>query len=87
MIATLIGHDAEVYTVSFSPDGKNIASASKDKRVILWNMENLTLDGLLVDGCNWVRDYLKTNPNVKQGDRHLCDGVGTHSKSPSKAPR
>ncbi|HEY9297326.1 MAG TPA: hypothetical protein VIQ31_13335, partial [Phormidium sp.] len=86
LIATLIGHDAEVYDVSFSPDSKTVASASKDKRVILWNVENLNLDDLLVDGCNWVRDYLNTNPNVKQSDRHLCDGVGTHPKSPSKTP-
>jgi len=85
-IATLIGHEAEVNNVSFSPDGKTIASASKDNRVILWNVENLNLDGLLVQGCNWVRDYLNTNPNVKQSDRKLCDGVETYPKSPSKTP-
>ncbi|MBD1807125.1 TIR domain-containing protein [Microcoleus sp. FACHB-SPT15] len=84
LIATLIGHDAEVYHVSFSSDGKTIASASRDNSVILWNVENLNLDDLLVDGCNWVRDYLKTNPNVKQSDRQLCDSVGTQPKSPSK---
>jgi hypothetical protein len=35
----------------------------------------LDLDDLLVRGCNWVRDYLQTNPNVSESDRSLCDGV------------
>ena len=23
--------------------------------------------------CNWVRDYLRTNAEVEERDRHLCD--------------
>jgi hypothetical protein len=53
--------------------------------VILWDLtRDLDLDELLVCGCNWARDYLKTNPNVIESgslrdsfaSRTLCDGIG-----------
>ncbi|WP_019487876.1 WD40 domain-containing protein [Kamptonema formosum] len=72
LLKTLTGHRNSVMSVSFSPDGKILASGSKDNTVILWNLD---LDDLLVRGCDWVGDYLKTNPNVSDRDRHLCDGV------------
>jgi WD40 repeat protein/tetratricopeptide (TPR) repeat protein len=72
-VKTLRGHGSAVYSVVFSPDGNTLASASGDNTIILWN---LNLDDLLTQGCNWLHDYLKTNPNVSEEDRKLCEGMG-----------
>ncbi|MGB7442466.1 MAG: hypothetical protein WA919_15485 [Coleofasciculaceae cyanobacterium] len=74
LLHTFKGHEAAVKSIRFSPDGKIIASVSRDGKVILWNLD---LDDLLMQGCNWVRNYLKNNPNVRESDRHLCDGIST----------
>ena len=60
--------------VSFRPNGKTLAFSSGDN-IKLWNVE--TLDFLMVQSCDWVRNYLTYNPNVSESDRHLCDGIGT----------
>ncbi|MEQ9001643.1 MAG: hypothetical protein RID53_34725 [Coleofasciculus sp. B1-GNL1-01] len=53
--------------------GNTIASASGDKTVRLWNLEDLTLDALMQEACAWVEDYLEYN--APESDQALCDEV------------
>ena len=76
-LETLKGHSNGVFGVSFSPDGQLIASASQDRTAILWNLEPIFQLDFLQYGCDWVRDYLRTNGAVEKSDRLLCDGIGT----------
>ena len=82
LLRTLEGHTDQVWEVNFSPDGQSIASASFDNVVRLWNVDpddlildvDIKLNNLLRKSCHWIHDYLKTSPNVSDGDRNLCDG-------------
>jgi WD40 repeat protein len=73
LLNTLRGHRSAVWKVKFSFDGEKIVSTSEDKTVILWNTKQVQEIDPFVFGCNWVRDYLKTNPTVSEGNRHLCN--------------
>jgi len=39
-VCTLTGHSNEVWSVSYSPDGKHIASGSQDKTVKIWDAQS-----------------------------------------------
>ncbi len=74
LLRTLRNHNCWVRRAIFSSGGKTIASAGNDGRIVLWALES-SLTSLMQYGCAWVKDYLQTNPNVEETDRHLCDGV------------
>ncbi|HBB30805.1 MAG TPA: hypothetical protein DDZ80_29100 [Cyanobacteria bacterium UBA8803] len=75
-LATLAGHSDGVWTVGFTPDGKTIVSGGNDYKVILWNVDGVVaLDKVLAYGCAWVGDYLRTNGELKESDRNLCEGL------------
>ncbi|MGK7927385.1 MAG: WD40 repeat domain-containing protein, partial [Spirulina sp.] len=51
-----------VESVSFSPDGKQIATGGGNGKIVLLSLERL--DRLLERGCDWVRDYRLSHPEV-----------------------
>ncbi|MGB7445270.1 MAG: CHAT domain-containing protein [Coleofasciculaceae cyanobacterium] len=72
LLKTLRRNSVGVSDVSFSPVGQILASAHGDWTVTLWN---LNLENLLVRGCDWVKDYLRTNPTLSDKERKLCNDV------------
>jgi WD40 repeat protein len=74
VLQTLGGHTAGVKSLSFGPDGRVLASSDSIGNVILWNLDfDSSPDKLLMQGCNWIADYLQNSANVIEEDRHLCD--------------
>ncbi|NER93573.1 MAG: TIR domain-containing protein [Symploca sp. SIO1B1] len=59
--------------VNFSPDGEYLATVSYSTARI-WQLGDF--DALLSRGCTWIRDYLTTNPDVEQSERHICERFG-----------
>lgn len=57
LIVTLLGHTSYINWLQFSPDSKTLATAGGDKRVILWKIDDLTLDSLMNRGCQWSKNY------------------------------
>lgn len=75
-ITTFRGHGSDVMDLSFSPDGKRLVSGSDDNTAIIWDVTRiLTLDELLVQACDWGKDYLTNNNNIREEDKSICDGI------------
>ena len=54
-MVSLIGHSSTITDIKFSPDGKTIATASKDKTIKLWNRNKLNAQPInLRDHEGWV---------------------------------
>jgi WD40 repeat protein len=81
LLATLSGHNGGVVSVVFSPDGKTLASGSYDQTAIVWDLQQILHLDLLKYGCEWVRDYLKTNTAVEKSDRSLCNNISRVTKA------
>ncbi|MEC4892253.1 MAG: CHAT domain-containing protein [Oscillatoria sp. PMC 1051.18] len=70
LLTTLKGHKASVLNLAWKGNGRAIATASVDQTVIIWN---LNLDDLLMQGCDWIKDYLETNINFR--DPHIGESA------------
>jgi WD40 repeat protein len=55
LVDTLKGHEESVYSVSFSPDGQTLASASHDQTIKLWHLPSRK-DFRTLTGHLWVYD-------------------------------
>ncbi len=73
-VATFTGHQDWVESVNFSPDGQSLVTASKDNTAKIWRLE--TLDNLMTQGCDWVRNYFKNN-STQSENREICNGITT----------
>lgn len=60
-------HQREIKDVEFSRDNNKFASVDMGGKVILWNLD---IDELQQCGCDWLKDYLRTNVDA---DRNVCD--------------
>ncbi|MEM8830625.1 MAG: AAA-like domain-containing protein [Cyanobacteria bacterium P01_G01_bin.19] len=65
-------HTAKVWSVEFSPDGKSLISASDDRTAILWDLDKIFDLNESQYACQWLKSYFKTNPDVPEEDRDLC---------------
>ncbi|MEC4982751.1 MAG: CHAT domain-containing protein [Oscillatoria sp. PMC 1068.18] len=86
LIKTLKVHKAGVFSVAWEENGHAIATASADQTVIIWNFN---LDNLLSQGCDWIKDYLKTNinlsdPNINESVqlRTVCHNLNSNDRIP-----
>ena len=71
----------------FSPDSKILASIKgfSENKMIFFNVDtDPDIEPLLAQGCEWLHDYLKTNPNVSATDRALCADLC--QSPPQRAP-
>jgi WD40 repeat protein len=80
-LTTLKGHQGVVWGVSYSPDGKILASTNDDKTIILWNFD---LDKLMEEGCTWIGAYLGRHPKETelQELQQICQPYLTGKTNP-----
>jgi WD40 repeat protein/uncharacterized caspase-like protein len=69
LITTLFGHTSKVLDLNFNLSDRTLVSTEEQAGLFVWNLES---DDLLKRACQNLKDYLKTNPNVSEGDAKIC---------------
>ncbi|AFY55337.1 WD40 repeat-containing protein [Rivularia sp. PCC 7116] len=67
LLNTIEAHQGKIKEIEFSRDNNIFASVDMEDNVILWNLD---IDELQQRGCDWLKDYLRTNVDL---DRKVCD--------------
>ncbi|MGD1804732.1 AAA-like domain-containing protein [Dapis sp. BLCC M126] len=75
LLKTLITTNSAVRTLAFRQDGQQLAAIGDDGTLVLWDVSAVLNLKPLDYACDWVQEYLKTNSEVSQSDRKLCDGA------------
>jgi WD40 repeat protein len=78
LLADFKGHKGIVRSVNFSNDGTKLVTAGDDGTAIVWSVRGL--DKLLVDGCDWLQDYLSIHKQA-QKELYMCHKTTTSNKS------
>lgn len=78
LVKTWKAEEGRVTSVSWSQDGQALAVGTEGNTAIVWNLD---LEELLAKSCNWLRDYLNHNPDVKQSNRELCQPIAREKSS------
>jgi len=70
-LKTLRRHTGSPTGLAFHPDGNLLVTGGEDRHLIVWDLDTILATDFLEYGCNWIRDYLATHPQVE--NRNLCD--------------
>jgi WD40 repeat protein len=73
--SSVTGEPVALARVSFSPDGQQLASVGENGTVELRQIKSLSLNQLLAQGCEWLKNYLANNSTVRDADAELCNQV------------
>jgi WD40 repeat protein len=70
-VDTLVGHSSSIWSVAYSPDGKTLATASSDKTVILWKVNQINQLGTPItqlEGEVWALAAAPDGSRLAAGD-------------------
>ncbi|MEM9121397.1 MAG: AAA-like domain-containing protein [Cyanobacteria bacterium P01_F01_bin.56] len=73
-IKMLYGQGPGFKDVKFSSTGE-LMTVAEDGTLARWNLEAVLALNELDYACTWIADYLRTNSEVAEGDRALCDDL------------
>ena len=73
-IKTLYGHGPGFKDVKFSST-EELVTVAEDGTLTRWNLKKVLALNELEYACAWIADYLRTNIDVAESDRTLCEGI------------
>jgi WD40 repeat protein len=71
LLRTIPAHRGIVISLAFSADSRHLISGGDDGMVILWDLDKIRVLNPLAYACDWVKDYLRTNPEAQE-HRNIC---------------